>query len=78
MGMAHRDFGLILDLSVRSDRLEDQPACLLFEANPGGTVLLFREEALEVGQPAPFAPDQADEGWGEEEAAANGHETQGM
>jgi hypothetical protein len=29
-------------------------------------------------QPAPFAPDQAGEGRGEEKAAANSHETQGM
>jgi hypothetical protein len=48
LGMTHRDFGLVILVTIRADRLEDQPAFLLFEANPGGTVLLFREEALDV------------------------------
>ena len=38
--MSHRDFGLVILVTIRADRLEDQPAFLLFEANPGGTVLL--------------------------------------
>jgi hypothetical protein len=39
---------------------------------------LFGEEALDVAQPTPLAPDQAGKRWGEEEMAANSHETQGM
>ena len=78
MGMGHRDFGLVLNLAVRVGRLEDQQALLLFEANPGRPLPLLRKEALDVMQPAHLAPDQAGEGRGEEKAAANSHETQGL
>jgi hypothetical protein len=78
MSMADRDFGLVLGLTIRADRLEDQQASVLFEANPGGAIPLFGEEAFDMAQPAPFTPDQTGEGWGEEKAAANSHETQGM
>jgi hypothetical protein len=77
MGMAYRDLGLVLGLAIRADHPEDQQASFLFEANPGGAVQLLGEEALDVTQPAPLAPDQAGEGWGEEKTAANGHEAQG-
>ena len=78
LGMGHRNFGLVLDLAVRTGRLEDQQAFLLFEANPGGAIPLLGKEAFDVAQATSFAPDQAGEGWGEEKAAANGHETQAM
>ena len=78
LSMAHRDFGLVLDLAVRASRLEDQQTFLLFEANPGGAIPLLGKEAFDVAQATSFAPDQAGEGWGEEKAAANGHETQAM
>ena len=76
--MGDRDLGLVLDLAVRAYGPEDQQALTLLEANPGGAIPLLGEEALDVTQPAPLAPDQTGEGWGEEKAAANGHETQGM
>ena len=78
LSMGHRNFCLVLDLAVRTGRLEDQQALLLFEANPGGAILLFREEALDMTHSAPLTPDQAGEGWGEEKAAANSHETQDL
>jgi hypothetical protein len=76
LGMANRNVSLVLGLAVRADRLEDQQTPVLFEANPGGAIPLLGEEALDVTQPAPLAPDQTGEGWGK--AAANSHETQGM
>jgi hypothetical protein len=72
------DFSLVLDLTVRADRREDQQALVLFEADPGGAIPLLGEEALDVTQPAPFASDQAGEGRGKEKAAANSHETQAV
>jgi hypothetical protein len=78
MGMADRDFGLVLNLPIRADRLEDQQASVFLKADPGGTIPLFGEEALDVAQPTPLAPDQAGKGRGEEKAAAKSHETQAM
>ena len=76
MGMAQRDFGLLLDLAVRADCLEDQQPPVLFEVNPGGANRLCGEEAFDVAQPTPLTPDQTSEGRGKEEAASS-HETQG-
>jgi hypothetical protein len=78
MGMADRDFGLVLNLTIRADRLEDQQAPVLFEANPGGAIPLLGKEAFDMAQPTPLAPDQAGKRWGKEETAANSHETQRM
>jgi hypothetical protein len=78
MDMGHWDVGLVLGLTVRANCPEDQQAFALFEANPGGAIPLFREEALDVAQATPVALDQASEGWGKKKAAASSHETQGM
>src|SRR5687768_4444693 len=78
MGMAHRDVGLLLDLTVRTNRLEDQQAFVLLKPNPGGAIALLGEEAFDIAQATPLALDQTGEGRGEQKAAANSHETQGM
>ena len=57
MGMGDWDLGLILNLAVSADRFEEQQAPILFQTNPGGAILLFWEEALDVAQPAPLTPD---------------------
>jgi hypothetical protein len=78
MGMADRDFGLVLNLPIRADRLEDQQASVFLKADPRGAIPLLGEEALDMAQPTPLAPDQTGEGRGEEKATANCHETQAM
>jgi hypothetical protein len=62
---------------VWANRLEEQQAPVLFEADPGGAIPLLGEEALDLAQPSPLAPGQASKGWGEEKAA-NNHDIQGM
>ena len=59
MSMGHRDVGLVLGLTVRSNRLEDQQAFVLLKPNPGGAIALLGEEALDVTQPTPLPLDQA-------------------
>ena len=78
MDMGDWDFGLVLGLTIRADRLEDQQAPLLFEANPGEAIPLFGEKPFDMAQTVPFTSDQTGEGWGEEKAAANSHEAQEM
>jgi hypothetical protein len=78
MSMAYRDVGLVLGLTVRTNCLEDQQASVLLKPNPGGAIAPLGEEALDVTQPTSLALDQASEGRGEQKAAANSHETQGM
>jgi hypothetical protein len=78
VSMAHRDLGLVLNLPVSAERLENQQASVLFEANPGRAIPLLGKEAFNVAQPTPFAPDQTGEGWGEKETAANSHKTPRM
>ena len=48
LGMAHRDFGLVIVLTIRADRLEDQQVPVMLEADPGRAIPLLREEALDV------------------------------
>ena len=57
MGMGDWDLGLILNLAVSADRFEEQQAPILFQTNPGGAVLLFWEEALDMAHSAPLTPD---------------------
>ena len=69
---------LVLHLTTRTNRLEDQQTSVLFEANTGGTIPLFGKEAFDMAQPAPLTLAQAGEGRGEQKAAAHSHETQLM
>jgi hypothetical protein len=78
MGMNHRDIRLILDFITWAKCLQKKQALVLLKPNPGGAIPLLRKEALDVTQAAPFALKQAGEGWGEQKAAANSHETHGI
>jgi hypothetical protein len=51
MSMGHWDLGPVLSGAVRTDRLEDQQAPLVLEANPGCAISLFGKKALDMTQP---------------------------
>jgi hypothetical protein len=76
--MAYREIGLVLNFTIRAERLEDQQALALFEADPGGAITPLGKEALDVAQATSLARDHASEGWGEAKAAASSHEAQGV
>ncbi|WP_246529722.1 hypothetical protein [Microvirga zambiensis] len=78
VSMTYWNVGLVLRLATWANCPEDQQASVLFEADPGGAISLLGEEAFDVTQPTPLAPDQASEGWSEEKTAANSHANQGM
>jgi hypothetical protein len=59
MGVPHRHLGLLLCLSVRTCRPEDQQTPVLLKPNPGAAIPLFREEAFDLTQTAPFSLDEA-------------------
>ena len=60
MGMAHRDFGLLLDIPIGTYGPQEQQGPAFFETDSQGAILLLREEALDLAHPTPLPLDETD------------------
>jgi hypothetical protein len=74
MGMRYRDFGLLLNIPFRTSAPQEQHGFVLLKPNPGDAFPLLGEEAFDLAHSSPFPLDEAGQGRGEEEAAANDHQ----